>query len=115
MENMIIVLVIAAIVAVAALSARKHFKGEGGCCGGGTYRENKKLAHVAGRKIVRIEGMMCENCEARVERYINEIPGAACRASHKKNRAIVSYEQEIGDEAIRAAVEKAGYQVLEIR
>lgn len=115
MENIVIIGVIAVIVIAAALSARKHFKGEGGCCGGGTYRENKKLASVAGKKTVRIDGMMCENCEARVERYINEIPGAACRASHKKNHAIVSYEQTISDEAIRAAVEKAGYKVLEIR
>ena len=115
MENMILVLVLAVIVAAAALSARRYFRGEGGCCGGGAYRENKKLAHVAGKKTVRIEGMMCVNCEARVERYINEIPGAACKASHKKNHAIVSYEQEISDEAIRAAVEKAGYQVLEIQ
>lgn len=115
MENLIIIGVLAVIVAAAALSAAKHFKGEGGCCGGGTYRENKKLSHVAGKKMVRIDGMMCENCEARVERYINEIPGAACRASHKKNHAIVSYEKEIDDDAIRAAVEKAGYQVLEIQ
>ena len=115
MENVVIVGVIAVIVVLAALSARRHFKGEGGCCGGGTYRENKKLAHVTGKKTVRIDGMMCENCEARVERYINEIDGAACRASHKKNTAVVSYEKEISDEAICAAVEKAGYQVKEIR
>lgn len=115
MENVIIGVLLIVIIAVAALSARRHFKGEGGCCGSGTYRENKKLAHVAGRKTVRIDGMMCESCEARVERYINEIPGAACQASHKKNRAIVSYETEVSDEAIRAAVEKAGYRVLQIQ
>lgn len=115
MENIVIVIVIAVMVIAAAFSAGRHFKGEGGCCGGGSYRENKKLAHVAGKKTVRIEGMMCENCEARVERYINEIEGASCRASHKKNTAAVSYEKEISDEAIRAAVEKAGYRVLEIR
>ena len=50
-----------------------------------------------------------------MERYINEIEGAACRANHKKNMAVVSYEKEIADERIRAAVEKAGYKVLEIR
>lgn len=115
MENMIIAGVIAVIVMIAAFSARKHFKGEGGCCCGGMYREHKKLAHVAGKKVVRIDGMMCENCEARVERYINELSGAACRANHKKNTAVVSYEREISDEAIRAAVEKAGYRVLQIQ
>lgn len=115
MENIVIIGVLAVIVVIGVVTGRKHFKGEGGCCGGGTYRENKKLPHVAGKKIARIEGMMCENCEARVERYINEIPGAACRASHKKNQAVVSYENTISDEAIRAAVEKAGYKVLEIK
>ena len=115
MENIVIIGVLAVIIVIGVVAGRKHFKGEGGCCGGGTYRENKKLAHVAGKKSVRIEGMMCENCEARVERYINEIEGAACRASHKKNQAIVFYEKEIADEAIRAAVEKAGYKVLEIK
>ena len=115
MENTVIIGVLAVIVIVGVIAGRKHFRGEGGCCGGGTYRENKKLTHVAGKKIVCIEGMMCENCEARVERYINEIPGAACRASHKKNQAVVSYEKDIADEAIRAAVEKAGYKVLKIK
>lgn len=112
MENIIIVAVIAVIVVIGVLSTKKHFKGEGGCCGGGTYRENKKLSRVAGKKTVRIEGMMCENCEARVERFINELPGVACRANHKKNEAIVSYETDVSEEQIRAAVDKAGYKVI---
>lgn len=112
MENLLIVLFLAVCIFTGAISMLKHFTKKSGCCGSGTFRENKKLARVVGKKLVRIEGMMCENCEARVERYINEIPGAAARASHKKNQAVVSYEKEIGDEQIRAAVEKAGYKVL---
>ena len=115
MENLLIFAVLAVVIAVGVLSTMKHFTKKSGCCGSGTFRENKKLAHTAGKKIVRIEGMMCENCEARVERYLNEIPGAAARASHKKNHAIVSYENAITDAQIIAAVEKAGYKVLEIR
>ncbi|MBR7149961.1 MAG: heavy-metal-associated domain-containing protein [Oscillospiraceae bacterium] len=114
MENLIIIAVLALVVAIGVLSTVKHFRKKSGCCGSGTFRENKKLAHVAGKKTVRIEGMMCENCEARVERYLNEIPGAAARASHRKNTAVVSYESAISDEQIRAAVEKAGYKILEI-
>lgn len=115
MENLLIIAVLALVVVLGVISTMKHFTKKSGCCGSGTYRENKKLAHVAGKKVVRIEGMMCENCEARVERYLNEIPGAAARASHKKKQAVVSYESAISDEQIRAAVEKAGYKVLEIK
>lgn len=116
MENLIILAVVAAALAVGGISAVRHFRGEGGCCGGGgTLRLKKKLDHVLGKKCVRIEGMMCENCEARVERFLNDIPGASAQASHKKKQAIVSYDRELDDGAIRAAVEKAGYRVLEIR
>lgn len=115
MENLIILVVLALIIAIGALSTMKHFKKKSGCCGSGTFRENKKLTHTAGKKTVRIEGMMCENCEARVERYLNEIPGAAARASHKKKQAVVSYESAIDDAQIIAAVDKAGYRVLEIK
>ena len=114
MENLIVIVVLALVFAFGALSTMKHFTKKNGCCGRGTFRENKKLAHIAGKKTVHIEGMMCENCEARVERYLNEIPGAAARASHKKRRAVVSYESAIDNAQIIAAVEKAGYTVLKI-
>lgn len=115
MENLVIVLIVAAVVVAGGMSMKKRFGKKGGCCSSGTFREKKKLTHVAGKKTVLIEGMMCENCEARVERYLNEIPGAAARANHKKKCAVVSYETGIDDQAIRSAVEKAGYTVKEIR
>lgn len=115
MENLVIVLIVAAVVVAGGLSMKKHFGKKGGCCSSGTFREKKKLAHIAGKKTAVIEGMMCENCEARVERYLNEIPGAAARANHKKKCAIISYESTIDEQAIRNAVEKAGYTVTDIR
>lgn len=116
MVNLVIVAVLAVMIAIGAASCVKHFKGQGGCCGGsGTVRTKKKLAHVAGEKTVTIEGMMCENCEARVERFLNDIPGASAKVSHKKKHASVSYEKEFDEAEVRAAVEKAGYQVVEIQ
>ena len=38
MENYVILGAVALIVAVGAWSTVKHFKGEGGCCGGGGYK-----------------------------------------------------------------------------
>ena len=44
MANVIILAVLVVIAVYAVSASRKHFRGEGGCCGGaGTVREKKKL------------------------------------------------------------------------
>ncbi|MBQ8639322.1 MAG: heavy-metal-associated domain-containing protein [Lachnospiraceae bacterium] len=116
MEDLIIVIVLAAMILIGIVSGRKHFKGQGGCCGGGsTYVSKKKLNHVTGKKTAVIEGMTCENCKARVERAINDIDGAAGRVNLRKKEAVISMEREISDEEIRSVIERAGYEVVEIR
>lgn len=118
MENIIIVAIIAVLVIFGIRSGMKHFKGEGGCCGGGSSvakPRKKKLDDVIGKKTVIIEGMTCENCQYRVEWSINAIPGAAAKVNWKKKEAIVSLGKEISNDVIKAAIEKAGYQVVEIR
>ena len=81
----IIVLLIVIVIAFFALkSSLGHFKGEGDCCGGGggTLPDTKELEGAKiGEKIVRIEGMHCENCKNRVERAINRIDGAVAKVS----------------------------------
>lgn len=116
MENLIIVLIMAVILVLALLRAVKHFRG-GGCCGSGssTIRTKKTLtAPKLGEKTLTIEGMHCENCEARVENGLNRIDGVACKVNLRKKTATVSYSVEISDGQLREAVEKLGYQVTEI-
>ena len=116
MTDIIIIAIIAVVFFIGLRATKKHMKGEGSCCGGGSSlpRQNKKLNHVAGKKIVVIEGMTCEHCQNRVERAINEIAGASAKVNLRKKEAIVSYENEIQEEEIRQVVEKAGYTVVEI-
>lgn len=116
MENTIIVLIVLAILVVALLRVKKHFRG--GCCSGGsnTIRVKKTLDEPEiGRIILTIDGMTCENCQARVENVLNRFEGAACLVDLKKKTATVRYSREISPEALKTAVEKLGYQVLEIR
>lgn len=116
MEDVIIVVVILAILALAVLRGRKHFKG-GGCCGSGgnTVRIKKKLtAPKMGEKHLSIEGMHCENCAARIEDHLNHMDGVACLVNLKKNTAAVAYSTEISDEALKETVEKLGYKVTSI-
>ena len=115
MENIIIIGVLIVLVVIGFQSTIKHFKGKSGCCGGSsTVISKKKLNHVIGKKIITVEGMTCENCKNRVERYINEIDGIAGKVNLKKKELTVIYEKEISDEDIKAVIEKAGYKVIKI-
>lgn len=119
MQDLMIVGIILVLVIVGIVSGRKHFKGEGDCCGGGSKpapKQNKKLENVVAQKTVVIEGMTCEHCKNWVEKSINDIEGAAAKVNLKKKEAVVSLATtEVTDEQIREAVEKAGYKVVEIR
>lgn len=110
MENFILVVFLAAAVAVGIWYTIRHFKGEGGCCGGGGYRpRKKKLSHVVEKKTFQVEGMHCEHCKVRVEEAVNDIHGAAGRADWRKGLLVVAYSEPIEDGVIRGKVEKAGY------
>lgn len=122
MANVIIIVILMMIAIVAVKGSLKHFHGEGSCCGGGStgitkadipvkVLENPKL----GEKVVDISGMHCENCVFSVTKAINRIEGASADVDLKKKRAIVSYDREISEDAIRKAVEQEGFKVTEIR
>lgn len=117
MDNIIIIAILAILIFFGIRSTMKHFKGEGGCCGGRAPipEQNKTLEKVIGQKTVVIDGMTCDHCKNWVEKSINEIDGAAAKVDLKKKEAVVSMEKEISDEEIRAAVQKAGYKVVEIK
>lgn len=116
MENYIIIGALLLIVIVALLRAVKHFRG-GGCCGSGgnTIRIKKTLdAPQIGQKTMTIEGMTCENCEIRVENVLNRMDGVAAKVSWRKKKAVVVYSAAVSDDALRTAVEKMGYKVINI-
>ncbi len=118
-SNIIIIVVLVLILFAAIRGSVKHFKGEGGCCGGGgsTVKEpDKKLQGAVIRTVeFGIEGMHCENCVARVKRAINRIDGASARVVLKKNKAIVSFDKVMYDDIVVKEIENAGYKVTGIK
>lgn len=115
MTDGMIILVLLIVLFIGVKASVKHFKGEGGCCGGSSEKvRKKKLKHIIKQRTVIIDGMTCEHCKNRVESRLNEISGVAAKVNLKKKTALVSMEKEVSDEQIRMAVEKAGYQVVEI-
>lgn len=116
MTNAIIVGLLIVCLIFGVRATIKHFKGEGGCCGGGSdvKIKPKKLDRVIKQRTVIVEGMTCEHCRSRVESCLNELAGVSARVNLKKKTAIVSMETEVSDDVIRAAIEHAGYQVESI-
>jgi len=113
MQDLIILGILVAIVIIGVFYTINHFKGKGGCCGGGnTYISKKKLKKVIATKTFIVEGMSCENCVARVLRYVNDIDGVVGKINLRKKELRVSMEREVPDDEIKAAVIKAGYQVI---
>ena len=116
MTYIIIVAIIAVIVAFAAVKGMKHMKGEGGCCGGGTYKaKKKKLDKVIAKKTFLIEGMSCQHCENRIHEAINDLGNTSAVVSHKRGTAVVEMSENVPASAIIAAVEKAGYKVTGVK
>jgi len=65
-------------------------------------------------KTVRIEGMMCKHCAARVEKALNALPGVTAAVDLEGRKAVVSAEPAVTDEALKTAVTDAGYEVVGI-
>ncbi len=64
-------------------------------------------------KKLMIEGMMCRHCAARVEQALNALPGVCAAVDLPGQCAVVRGEAD--EDALRRAVESAGYRVTEIR
>ncbi len=64
------------------------------------------------KKVMKIEGMMCPHCEARVKKALEAVDGVISAApSHEKAEAVLELSKAVSDEALTAAVTEAGYEV----
>ena len=62
-------------------------------------------------KTMKIQGMMCPHCEARVKKALEELEGVSeAQVSHSAGTAVVSC-QGVEDSALKTAVEDQGYTV----
>ena len=65
---------------------------------------------------MKIEGMMCGHCEARVKKALEAVPGVEkAEVSHVAGAAVVTLNASVADDALRKAVEAQDYTVLEIK
>ena len=66
-------------------------------------------------KIMKIEGMMCGHCEARVKKTLEGIEGVKeAIVDHTTDSAKVIFSQEVNDDVLVNAVEAQDYKVISI-
>ena len=81
-------------------------------------KKDKKIKIKEKRKMsfkttLKIEGMMCPHCEARVKNVLEELDGVvSAEVSHQSGTAIVESTTKI-DAVLKTTVEAQGYKVLE--
>ena len=66
-------------------------------------------------KTMKIEGIMCGHCEARVKKALEALDAVElAEVSHVTGTAVVTLKAPVADEALKAAVEAQDYPVLSI-
>ena len=68
------------------------------------------------KKTLKVEGMMCGHCEARVKKALEALPEVdEAVVSHEAGTAIVTLNAEVADDVLKNAVEAQDYKVTSIQ
>ncbi len=96
------------------LNLKKIFKNEytahGAESSEGGERNDDKM-----EKTLKINGMMCPHCEARVRDLLLAFPGvSAADVSHKSGTARITVTAEVSDDGLKKLISDAGYEITDI-
>ena len=74
-----------------------------------------KKEHKTMKKTLKIEGMMCPHCEARVKKILEETAGVTeAIVSHKDGTAVISLSAPVADADLTKLITDNGYKVTDI-
>ena len=74
---------------------------------------NKKEMSVM-TKTMKINGMSCSHCSARVEKALNELDGVSAQVNLEAKEAVITLTGNVSDDILTKAVTDAGYEVVSI-
>ena len=78
--------------------------------------KTKKTEAFKMEKVMKIEGMMCPHCEARVKNTLLGIVGvASAEVSHKTGEARLTLSGEVSDATLTECITAQGYKVLSVK
>jgi Cu+-exporting ATPase len=79
------------------------------------YKPKTDVRYDKMKKEMKIEGMMCPHCEARVKNTLDAIPGViSANVDHKAGLAVVEISDGVTDGTLMDAVTAQGYNVISI-
>jgi Cu2+-exporting ATPase len=78
--------------------------------------ENKNMEEMKMTKTMKIEGMMCGHCEARVKKALEGLAQVdEAVVSHEAGTAVVTLNAEVDNAVLKKAVEDQDYKVIDIQ
>ena len=122
MEGMAVTVVICVVLGlVCVLGVRSYLKKlKSGCCGAGGDEVkrvrplDRNVNHYPYVKVVRIDGMHCQNCAKRIENAFNTQDGFFAKVDLAKQRAIVRSKREVLDRELKQVVRNVGYSPVNV-
>lgn len=67
------------------------------------------------KKIVKVEGMHCQHCQATVEKVLSGLQGvSSAKVDLDKKTATVTLESEVADDLLMQTVNEAGFQAISV-
>lgn len=64
----------------------------------------------------KVEGLKCPNCERHVNEAIKEAFSIKkVTSSHTNKEAVITSKEDIDNDKLKAVIEEAGYQVIDIQ
>ena len=80
------------------------------------YKKEQNMEELMMEKTMKIEGMMCGHCEARVKKCLEALAQVEeAVVSHEAGTAVVKLNAQIEDDVLRKTVEDQDYKVIEIQ
>ena len=87
--------------------------GSGGSCGSGTTSDVQIEGTGATTTVYKVSGMTCGHCEGAVSQEISALDGVtAVEAVAGTGEVTVTSAAPLDEEAVRAAVDEAGYELV---
>jgi len=94
-----------------AINKKEHLQSQ-------TVDDSKKEVNkgeISMTKTMKIEGMMCGHCEARVKKCLEALDGVTeAVVSHEAGTAVLTLSAEVSDEILKKTVEEQDYNVVSI-
>lgn len=78
-------------------------------------KEPTQKEEIGMKKVLKIEGMMCNHCTGRVEKALNDLEGVTAEVSLEGKSATVTLSKDVSDETLVQTVTDAGYEVVDIQ